>query len=162
MENGTKALLLSAGILLAIALIGIGAYLVNNMENISTDTSTVDELAIQTYNKKYELAEGIQNGNIVKQLLNYAIEDNRKIGEAAREAKTNDICVHIRSNSEDILNSFKSKREIYSALTTRDHGVKYAENIREISKVISSNRRYKIWYTYTKTGYIWEIHIDKP
>lgn len=160
MENGIKALLLSASVLLAIALIGIGTYLVS-MSNDSTDISTLDELAVQTYNKKYELAEGIQSGSVVKQLLNYAIEDNRKLGDSARQRDTEKICINIRSNSEEILNAFRNKHEIYHALTTREHGVRYEENIRQISNIISNTKKYRIWYTYTKTGYIWEIHIDK-
>lgn len=161
MENGSKALLISGAILLAISLISMATYLVSNMKNIATDTSTIGELDMQAYNSKYEALEGVKSGSVVKTILNYAIEDNRKMNGTERTSETEDICVNIRSNSEDILNAFKNNRVMYEALTTRNYGVRYAENIRQISKVISNSKKYKIWYTYTKTGYIWEIHIDK-
>lgn len=43
----------------------------------------------------------------------------------------------------------------------RSYGVRYPSNINEIADCISNYPKYKLWFSYNKYGYIWEIHIDK-
>lgn len=162
MENAAKALLIGGCITLSVLIVSLGIYVVNTSNSTSEAGSMMSSLEIKTHNARYETLEGLQNGNNVKTLLGYAIDDNNRLGEDARNRGTEELCVNIRSNDSTILNAFKSNSEIKSALTTRDYGVRYAENIRQIIKVIQTNRKYKIWYSYSKSGYIWEIHIDTP
>lgn len=162
MENAAKALLIGGCITLSVLIVSLGIYVVNTSNATSEAGSMMSSLEIKTHNARYEVLEGVQNGNNVKILLGYAIEDNNKLGEDAKKHDTEKLCVNIRSNDSTILSAFKSNSEMKRALTTRDHGVRYAGNIRQIIKVIQSNRKYKMWYSYTKSGYIWEIHIDTP
>lgn len=43
---------------------------------------------------------------------------------------------------------------------SRSYGVIYPANINEIADCISNYPKYKLWFSYNKYGYIWEIHID--
>ena len=153
MENAAKALLIGGCITLSVLIVSLGIYVVR--ANDTTDDAS------SVLSAKYETYEGLQSGSEVKTILNYAIEDNAKLEGEERKWNTVNICINIRSNDKTILNLFKDA-ETKRALTTRDYGVRYAENIRQIIKVIQNNRKYKIWYSYTKSGYIWEIHIDTP
>ena len=161
MENATKALLIAAGVLVAVILISLGIIIVRNAGATIADTSAIDEIEIKKHNTRYEVLEGVQSGRTVKQILNYAIEDNESLGDAARKPETEMITVNIRSNSDDILDAFRNNSSMYNALTTRAYGVRYVENIREVSNVVSYNKKYKIWFSYSSIGWIWEIHIDK-
>lgn len=162
MENAAKALLIGGCITLSVLIVSIGIYVVKANDTTDEASAMLSSIEIKMHNARYEVLEGLQSGRDVKTLLNYAIDDNNKLGEDARIHETEKLCVNIRSNDTTILNAFKSNSEMKKALTTRDHGVRYAENIRQIIKVIQTNRKYKIWYSYSKSGYIWEIHIDTP
>ena len=161
MENAAKALLIGGCITLSVLIVSLGIYVVRANDTTDDASSMLNSREIRMHNAKYEPYEGLQSGSEVKTILNYAIEDNAKLEGEERKWDTINICINIRSNDKTILNSFKDA-ETKRALTTRDYGVRYAENIRQIIKVIQTNRKYKIWYSYSKSGYIWEIHIDTP
>lgn len=161
MEKTSKALLIAGAVLIAIILISMGTLIINNVKSTIASTTTIDELNQQTYNAKYELARGIRSGSAVKEILNYAIMDNNKLEQNAKKENTIDMCLNVKSNSDDILDAFKSDGTMYYALTTRNHGVRYVENIQRISNIVLSNNKYNIWYTYNSFGYVWQIHIDK-
>lgn len=160
MENVIKALIISAVVLLAIMIISFGMFIYESSNSTVTENKTLDQLELKTHNSKYELLKGIQTGTKVKILLEYAIQDNEKFGNSKRDYDSRYFTVNIRSNDEDILKSFKGNSKFVESLTTREYGVRYEENIRKISDAIRNSRKYRIWYSYTSTGYIWEIHID--
>ena len=160
MENATKTLLISGGVLIAMLIIAMSLYIAKKNNSTIDSNTELDALEVQAHNSRYEVFKGVQSGSNVKAILNYAIEDNEKMGADARISETEKWCVNIRSNDKDILEAFKSDSEIYRALTTRNHGVRYEENIQKISSAILPEKKYKISYSYTEAGYIWEIHVD--
>lgn len=160
MENTNKTLLITASVLLIMLIISMSLYIARENSTIIESNTELSALEVQAHNSRYEIYKGTQSGNNVKVILNYAIEDNEKMGADARKPETEKWCVNIRSNDEDVLNTFKADSEIYFALTTRNHGVRYQENIKKVANAISSGKKYKISYSYTEAGYIWEIHID--
>lgn len=161
MENAAKALLIGGCITLSVLIVSLGIYVVRTNDTTDDASSLLSSMEIRMHNSKYEPYEGLQSGSEVKTILNYAIEDNAKLEGEERNADTINLCVNVRSNDKTILDSFRSS-DMKKALTTREYGVRLAENIRQIIKVIQTNRKYKIWYSYSKSGYIWEIHIDTP
>lgn len=161
MENAAKALLIGGCITLSVLIVSLGIYVVRTNDTTDDASSVLSSIEIRMHNAKYEPYEGLQSGSEVKKILNYAIEDNAKLEGEERNADTINLCVNVRSNDKTILDSFRSS-DMKKALTTREYGVRLAENIRQIIKVIQTNRKYKIWYSYSKSGYIWEIHIDTP
>ena len=59
MENASKALLITAGVFLAIMVISIGVYLAGNLRNTSdTYVATMDNSEIQKFNSKFLNYEG--------------------------------------------------------------------------------------------------------
>ncbi len=162
MENATKALLIVAAILITILIIALGIY-IYNISNNSAELNVADtmsQLEIMKYNKQYELYAGIQRGTIVKMLLEKASRTNE---ELYRETSTIKNCVCIRTNDSNILKKFSGDSEMTKGLNgSRDYGVRYPDNIFEISKYIVSSQKYNIWFRYNEAGLIWEINIDEP
>ena len=143
-------------------IISIGLYFFTQANSTADVASTLSSLEIQTHNSRYEMLRGIQSGTNVRIVLNYAVQDNESLGESAKDADTINLCVNVRSNDSDILKKFKNNSAMYSALTTRNYGVRFVENIKQIANVVQTNRNYYVWYSYTTSGYIWEVHIDSP
>lgn len=165
MENVSKALLIAGAILLAVLIISIGLYIVNRTNGtILLGEGELNYVKINAFNSKYETYEGIQQGKNVKKILHYAIQDNNiLLGKNQKSPSAINRCINIRSNHPKILEAFSSKASMISALTTRDYGVRYAENIEQIATVINPAAKYKIFFSYSVVnGYIWEIHIDNP
>lgn len=157
MENATKALLIAAAVLLTILIISLALVIINKSQTSSDMDSTLSEIEVQTLNSKYKQHEGRCGGTTVKQILSYAINDNKKLFNS-----TGKYYINIRSNDPDIINHFKGESAMVTALEgTRDYGVILPENMLRIQQVIKTNKKYKLWFSYNeKTGYIWEIHID--
>lgn len=157
MENATKALLIAAAVLLTILVISLALVIINKSQMSSDMDITLNEIEIQAMNSKYKQHEGKCGGTTVKQILSYAISDNKKLFNS-----TGKYYINIRSNDQDIIKHFKGESAIVTALEgTRDYGVILPENMLRIQKVIQANKKYKVWFSYNKkTGFIWEIHID--
>lgn len=165
MENASKALLIAGAILLAILIISIGMYIVNKASaTVDLGAAELNIIQIQTFNNKYEMHEGNCIGKVVKKVLQYAIQDNNLLlGDSQRSGDTIDRCINIRSTHPHVLNAFESNASMKAALTTRDYGVRYAENINQIARTIRPNSKYRLSYTYSAlNSYIYEIHIDPP
>lgn len=158
MENATKALLIAASVLIAVLIISLGMYIYSKSNNADEASSTMSKMAVMTNNEQFTLYEGIQNGGVVKKLLQTASQHNQSLYESD---DTIEYCVCIRSNVDDLLAKFSNDAEILSGLNgSRDYGVRYPSNIAKVSSAISRSKRYKIWFSYNKYGDIWEIHID--
>ena len=75
MENASKALIIAGAILLSILIIALGVY-IYNMAAGATDTSTLDSMAISTFNGQFTQYEGEQLGSSVKTLITNIISSN--------------------------------------------------------------------------------------
>lgn len=158
MENASKALIIAGAILLSILIISIGIYIYNNSMNSTKSVVANKELEMQLkqFNGQYEVYEGIQNSNSIKQLLNMASQNNK---ELYNKKDTIKLCVNIRSNSKKILSKVKDS-EVKRGLTSREYGVRYPSNIKDISSYLGDNDKYNITFEYNEYGYIWEIWIN--
>lgn len=161
MENTSKSLIIAAAILLSILIISIGVYIYNNSVGSTKNAITSKDLEMQLmqFNKQYEMYEGIQSSNNVKQLLNMVIRNNYQLYQNDETAK---LCVSIRSNSKKLLSkaSQSSNPLMREALTTRTYGVKWESSIKEIASYLGDNQKYNIEFEYNDYGYIWEIWIN--
>ena len=155
MENAIKALLISAGVLVAILVISLGMMIFG--KNTATDdaSSALSELEITEFNRKYKQYEGIRAGSTVVKVLNYVIQDN----DFLNEQRDSTIGINLRSNIQEMIDAFPSWG---NALTTREYGVMYSSNIALFRDKIKRSAKYKIWFSYDKNGLIHEIHIDEP
>lgn len=160
MENASKSLLIAGAILIAILLISMGIFIYNNTGSMaaSQSGSEAEKMKIIRFNNEYTMYEGRQNGSNVKRLLQSASLNN---SELYNSQDTIQDCVCIRTKSKEILNQIKDA-EFKRGLTTREYGVRYPSNIKEISKYIMSGKNYDISFNYNKRGYIWEIWINEP
>ena len=160
MENPTKALLLVAGVLLAILIISLGMMIFNMSSSTEDAMSGLDTLEIQQFNSKYEMYEGIHSGKMVKTVLGYAIDHNQSLNSGLQNQNAIDVSLNIKSNHSDILAG--ETGAMLDGLTTRSYGVKNPTNIIKIRNKVKTSKEYKIWYEYNDYGMIWTIHIDKP
>lgn len=158
MENASKALLIAAAILLSIIIISISIYIYNQSAGSTKQivASKEMEMQLKQFNSQYELYEGIQSSNSIKQLLNIAIENNT---ELYKSDDTIELSVCIRSKSKKVLASTKDSSVKY-ALSSRNYGVRYPNNIRKLASYLGENDKYNISFEYNKNGYIWEIWIN--
>lgn len=158
MENASKALLIAGAILLSILIISIGIYVYNNSINSTKGAVESKEMEMQLmqFNKQYEMYEGIQNSNSIKQLLNIAAQNNM---ELSKTDETIDLSVCIKSNSKKILSRVTDSNMKY-ALTSRYYGVRYPSGIKTFSLYLGDNEKYNIEFEYNKNGYIWQIWIN--
>jgi len=155
MENAVKALIIAAGVLVAILIISLAMMLLNRNSSMENATTTLSSLEIAQFNQRYTQYEGIRSGSIVKKVLNYAMEDNKYLDEE-RDANAG---LNLRSNIDELIKEFPSWG---NALTTRAYGVMYSSNIKKFRDKIRTSRKYKIWFSYDKNGLVHEIHIDNP
>ena len=81
MENASKALIIAGAILLSILIIALGVY-IYNMAAGATDTSTLDSMAISTFNGQFTQYEGEQLGSSVKTLITNIISSNSTNSDA--------------------------------------------------------------------------------
>lgn len=158
MGNASKSLIIAGAILLSILIISLGIYIYNNSANSTKDVvaSKGMEMQLMQFNKQYEIYEGIQSSNNIKQLLNMASQNNR---ELYKSNDTMPLCVNIRSKSKKILSKVKDSA-VKSGLTTRSYGVRYPSNIKDIASYLGDNDKYDISFEYNDYGYIWEIWIN--
>lgn len=160
MENAIKALMICAIVLLVILIISLGMYIYNSSADSMHLSETMTEFEIIEKNHEYELYSGVRSGRDVKTLLRMASENNE---ELYLESSTIKYCVCIRSNVPEILKDFSTDAEMTRGLNgTREYGVRYPSNIKDIADQISDYNQYKIWFKYNDDGFIWEINIDEP
>lgn len=68
MENASKALIIAGAILLSILIIALGIY-VFNMAKAATNTDSLSELEVSTFNQRLTNYQGKQIGSSVKELI---------------------------------------------------------------------------------------------
>lgn len=158
MDNTSKSLIITGAILLSILIISIGIYIYNNSVSSTKNAVASKEIEMQLmqFNKQYEVYEGIQSSNNIKQLLNMASQNNRELYKSQDTIK---LCVNIRSKSKKILSKITDS-EVKRGLTSREYGVRYPSNIKDISSYLGANDKYNISFEYNQYGYIWEIWIN--
>lgn len=102
MENASKALIIAGAILLSILIVSIGIYIYNSSVNSTKKAIASKEMEMQLmqFNKQYEVYEGIQSSNNIKQLLNIASQNNM---ELYKSTDTIELCVCVRSKSKNYL-----------------------------------------------------------
>ena len=86
MENASKALLIAASILIAIALIALGVNIFDQSSEPTQELKgSMDTTAIATFNNKFLIYSGNQSGSRLKALANVVIahnataEDSKKV-----------------------------------------------------------------------------------
>ena len=138
MENVEKALMVAAAVLMGIIIVSLGLYFYNQ-SNISNQTG-LDGLEVSVWNQKFLQYEGKQKGSAVKRLLVEAC---------------------IRTKSQEILKQVKNA-EIKRALNgTREYGLRYPANIKQMDNWIKSDSVYQISFDYnSQNGRINEIWIQ--
>lgn len=77
MENASKALIIAGAILISIILVGIGAFIVTNMQGtVDTTVSGMSAQEKQVFNSKFESYEGNQTPSSVKALITTTMAHN--------------------------------------------------------------------------------------
>lgn len=153
MENASKALVIAGAILVSILIIGLGMMIFNNVSGFA-DTSSVDALAVETYNKDFVTYEGTNvKGTNAKALVNKVIQHNL--------ANSTDSSLWINVAYGD------SKLE--TALKATSNEVKDDDTISGFNSAIREKlNKIKTGYTYTitlgydmNTGYVCYVGVEK-
>lgn len=81
MENASKALIIAGAILLSIAIIGVGMYVFQNVQETIQDGADISADQIRTYNQEFTMYDGRQSGSQVRSLLDVISTHNRTQGQ---------------------------------------------------------------------------------
>ena len=81
MENASKALIIAGAILLSIAIIGVGMYVFQNVQETIKDGADMSAKQIRTYNQEFTMYAGRQSGSQVRSLLHVISTHNRTQGQ---------------------------------------------------------------------------------
>ena len=81
MENASKALIIAGAILLSIAIIGVGMYVFQNVQDTIQEGADMSADQIRTYNQEFTMYEGRQSGSQVRQLLDRVSNHHRTQGQ---------------------------------------------------------------------------------
>lgn len=81
MENASKALIIAGAILLSIAIIGVGMYVFQNVQETIKDGADISADQIRTYNQEFTMYGGRQSGSQVRSLLDVISTHNRTQGQ---------------------------------------------------------------------------------
>lgn len=154
MENASKALVIAGAILVSILIIGLGMMIFNNVSGFA-DTSSVDALAVETYNKDFVTYEGTNvKGTNAKALVNKIIQHNL--------ANSTDSSLWI--------NAIYDTKEIKTATDATDNGAQEKDTVASFNSNIRSTvlNQIKTGYTYTitlgydaNTGYVCYVGVQK-
>ena len=105
MENASKALIIAGAILLSILIIAIGMYIYNSSQNsIATAGSQISAQEVESFNKTWEMYEGVQTGTNVKSLIS-KMSANAKANET-ESTRLPDLTYYAASDTD--------KHEVYS------------------------------------------------
>ena len=81
MENASKALIIAGAILLSIAIIGVGMYVFQNVQETIQDGADISADQTRTYNQEFTMYGGRQSGSQVRTLLDVISTHNRTQGQ---------------------------------------------------------------------------------
>ena len=116
MENATKALIISASVLIAIVLIAIGIRILGILKPTTEQVGKVsNSLEVSVYNSQFVNYEGNQKGDAVKALLRLIKQNNI--------TEDNKIKINGVEKSNDALNTF-----IEGINVTKIYGISFSTN----------------------------------
>ena len=125
MENASKALLIAGAVLLVIAIIGIGMYILNSTSGVQDQaTQTMSQLEIQNFNQKFE-----------KYVSTSTTSANAKsiIQEVKANNATSDKTVTLDTSGKTTINDINSgKKYSISASDTNSDGLVDTVKITEL------------------------------
>ena len=84
MENASKALIIAGAILLAIAIIGIGMFVYNNVSGTVRESADVSDQQVTAYNQPFTSYEGNVRGSSAKALCNTVRDHNLSAEDDSR------------------------------------------------------------------------------
>ena len=146
MENASKALIIAGGILLAIAIIGIGMYVYQQAAG-AIDNTKLTAQEIEAYNSEFSQYGGKQNGATVRAML-----DRLRTHNSLNSDDTSKIIVAVW----DTLDGGKIERG--DAANDRDAT---PEHITSMKNQVVPGAMYQITFRYTSGGLIKAIAINK-
>ena len=149
MENASKALIIAGAILLSILIIGLGVFIYNQSKNSIGETG-MDQLAIQTFNAKFEPYEGRQSGKQATELLKTILSNNYTYADD----DSMKVKINFARSSGEI--------EIYDANVSYTGGNSFSiEGIEEKLYLYSAEDFYIVFVTNPKNGMIKEMNLSR-
>lgn len=145
MENASKALIIAGAILLSIAIIGIGMA-VFNMASQSMSNANMSQQEIDSYNAVFHKYGGVQNGSVVRSLL-----DTVRTHNLTNSGDNSRIIVVVR---------FKLDGGLIQRGDAANDNDASAKRIQEIKNGIYNGKKYEVTFRYTTAGYIKAIGIS--
>lgn len=155
MENATKALEMASGVLIALLIIGLCAYMYNNLseeKNIEEKELTAEQAA--NFNESYEVFNkaGLQGSEILS-LANKIVDYNNK--EANSEKAYEEITLKVTLNNSTTTNNSFFEPGNYDASNISETYTNLTDEIEEEGKQKKGNREsgYKKISEWAKMSY---------
>ena len=105
MENTTKALIMAAGVLLAIVILSLTVYFVNSFQGFTQDyNASLEKQQLDKFNSNFTIFEGRNNISMheIATIVNLAKEFNKTNNLKSVDSQYIHVCVNINSKEIDL------------------------------------------------------------
>lgn len=153
MENVTKALLIAAAVIVVLVIIGLGMYYLNmGQDAMDTSSDTLDSAKILAMNADLKNYQGMQNGSIVKSMVEIINAHN---GKYANEP---DFCVLINGAATE---EFAVNGATTPSVKNFDRGTNSAAGVIYKPTNVKAGNKYRVTFDYTTGGLIANVRIKQ-
>ena len=152
MENTTKALIMAAGVLLAIVILSLTVYFVNSFQGFTQDyNASLEKQQLDKFNSNFTIFEGRNNISMheIATIVNLAKEFNKTNNLKSVDSQYIHVCVNINSKEIDLtkeddkfIDSLLDGSYIEEKIPSISNGGHY----RVESEYSNSNKKEKITY----------------
>lgn len=153
MGNDTKSLLISGAVCIVVLIISIGMFIYNNSASSTYEgISKFSEQEVNTFNSKFTIYEGIQDGTKVKNLIAILVS-NSTIYDDEEYARLPQLLVS--NNSELIKLGIKDA----TRPSSENEKTEYIQKLTKIRNSLNTRKSYLIEMEFSSSGIIDKINI---
>ncbi|MBQ7410879.1 MAG: hypothetical protein IJW20_05820 [Clostridia bacterium] len=153
MGNDTKSLLISGAVCVVVLIISIGMFIYNNAASSTYEgMSKFTEQEVNTFNSKFTMYEGVQNGTTVKNLIAILVSNSTSYDDK-NFIRLPQLLVN---NNEEL---FKLGIEDATRPIEEKDRTDYIQKLTKIRNSLNSRKKYLIKMEYSEVGFIDKISI---
>lgn len=158
MGNNTKSLLISGAVCVVVLMISIGMLAYGNAATSTYESmDKFTEQEVNTFNNKFTMYEGIQNGSNVKKLIAILVTNSAAYDDEEDFFRFPQLVVN---NNKEF---FELGIENAIRPLEKTDKTEYIKNLTRIRNALNARKKYFIEMEYSTTGFIDKINIlDEP
>lgn len=154
MGNNAKSLLISGAVCVIVLIISIGMFIYGNAASSTYESmEKFTEQEVNSFNNKFTMYEGVQNGTTVKKLIAILVTNSTLYDEDEDLIRLPQLVV---SNNQEF---FELGIENATRPSEKNSKSIYIKNLTAIRNALNARKKYLIKMEYSATGLIDKINI---